>query len=476
MATGTRLQLRLGQKLKMAPQLRQAIELLQLNRVELRNHIHDILESNPLLEREADLEFEDQAEGGETESEDSDFERDDFDDDYGWDDLPEGFSAVGDAPDYDAFIGDRSQESLQQHLLWQANLAGFSERDEAIARAIIYALDEDGYLHDDVDSLRGSLAPEYLVSGEEVGAVLERIQHFEPVGVAARSLRECLLVQVRARPADTPWRGLAEHIIDRHLELLGKQDPDRLARVTGFDRKAVDAAVALIRRLDPRPGSRFGSDDENYLVPDVYVHPHEGGWRITLNRDNDPGLKLNPAYSRLVRSSRGDDKKYLKDRLQEARWLISSLEMRNHTLRAVTQAIIERQSGFLERGEIAMQPLLQREIAERVEVHESTVSRATSGKYVHTPRGTFELKHFFSVAIPTADGGQASATAVKARIDKLIATEPPGKPYSDQALADALGHEGILLARRTVAKYRDQLGIPGSATRRRLGRMQPAAG
>lgn len=479
MATKTRLQLKLGQKLKLAPQLRQAIELLQLNRIELKNHIHEILESNPLLERESDLEFEDDSEAPETDS-DSEQQDDEYasgedygsGDDYGWDDLPEGYSPAREAPNYDEFIGDKSQDSLQQHLLWQANLAGFSERDEAIARAIIYAIDDDGYLHDDLDSLRASLAPEHLVSVEEVQAVLGRVQHFEPVGVASRNPRECLLIQIRARPAETPWRGLAEHIVDQYLDILAEQDLSRLARLTGFDAKAVEAAVALIRRLDPRPGSGFGRDDENYLVPDVYVHPHQDGWRITLNRDNDPGLRLNAGYARLVRSTKGDDKQYLKDRLQEARWLISSLEMRNHTLRSVSEAIMQRQTGFLERGEIGMTPLLQREIAEVTGVHESTVSRATSGKYVHTPRGTFELKHFFSVAIPTADGGKASATAVKARLDRLIASEPPAKPLSDQALAKALAKEGILLARRTVAKYREQLGIPGSSVRRRLERMR----
>ena len=472
MAPRTRLQLKLGQKLKLAPQLRQAIELLQLNRLELKNHIHEILETNPLLERESDLEFEEQSEASELEL-DGAAQQEDFgaQDDYGWDDLPEGFSPALEAPNYDEFIGDKSQDSLQQHLLWQANLSGFSERDEAISRAIIYALDDDGYLHDDLDSLRASLAPEHLVSIGEVQAVLGRVQHFEPVGVAARSLRECLLIQLRARPTETAWRGLAEHIVDQHLDVLGEQDLPRLARLTGFEEAAVSAAVALIRTLDPRPGARFGSDDENYLIPDVYVHPHGDGWRVTLNRDNDPGLRLNASYARLIRSSKGEDKQYLKDRAQEARWLISSLKMRNHTLRAVTEAIMQRQTGFLERGEIAMQPLLQREIARAASVHESTVSRAASGKYVHTPRGTFQLKHFFSVAIPTADGGQAAATAVKARIDRLIASEPRDKPYSDRALADALGEQGILLARRTVAKYREQLGIPGSAVRRRLGRM-----
>jgi len=247
---------------------------------------------------------------------------------------------------------------------------------------------------------------------------------------------------------------------------------DRLVRATGFDRADVLSAVALIRTLNPHPCSRFGSDEENYIVPDVYIHPRGEGWRVSLNPDSDPGLRLNKMYTSLVRKSRGEDKKYLKDRLQEARWLISGLEMRNQTLLAVTEAIVQRQHRFFNQGEIAMQPLLQREVAEQVGVHESTVSRATTHKYAHTPRGTFELKHFFSVAITGQDGKPVAATAIKAQLRRLIQEEPVGKPLSDQALVEALATRGIQLARRTVAKYREQLGIPGSAQRRRMGSMR----
>lgn len=463
MKAGARLQLKLGQKLKLAPQLRQAISLLQLNRLELKEHIRDVLESNPLLERE------DEAESSPDDSPEQEIE---FEEDYGFDDLPDGYSVSREAPRYDEFVSDRADESLQQHLLWQANLSGFSATDEAIAKAIIYALDEDGYLKDDLDTLRASLAPEYLVSRDEVGAVLERVQHFEPVGVACRDLGECLLVQLEARSSSTPGLGLAAHIVRHHLDTLAQQDMDRLVRATGFDRADVLSAVALIRTLNPHPCSRFGSDEENYIVPDVYIHPRGEGWRVSLNPDSDPGLRLNKMYASLVRKSRGEDKKYLKDRLQEARWLISGLEMRNQTLLAVTEAIVQRQHRFLNQGEIAMQPLLQREVAEQVGVHESTVSRATTHKYAHTPRGTFELKHFFSVAITGQDGKPVAATAIKAQLRRLIQEEPNGKPLSDQALVEALATRGIQLARRTVAKYREQLGIPGSAQRRRMGSMR----
>ncbi len=465
MKAGARLQLKLGQKLKLAPQLRQAISLLQLNRIELKEHIREVLETNPLLERA------DEADQPEPSDDSSEVEVE-FEDDYGFDDLPDGFSVAGDAPRYDEFISDRADESLQQHLLWQANLSGFNDTDEAIARAIIYALDEEGYLKDDLDTLRASLAPEYLVTREEIAAVLERVQHFEPVGVASRDLGECLRVQLEARSASSPGIGLAMHIVKFHLDVLAQQEINQLVRATGFDRADVQLAVDLIRSLNPHPCSRFRSEDEDYVVPDVYIHPRGDGWRVSLNPDSDPGLRLNKMYASLVRKSRGEDKKYLKDRLQEARWLISGLEMRNQTLLAVTEAIVQRQHRFFHEGEIAMQPLLQREVSEQVGVHESTVSRATTHKYAHTPRGTFELKHFFSVAITGLDGQSVAATAVKAQLRRLIQDETPGKPYSDQALVTVLADRGIKLARRTVAKYRDQLGIPGSAQRRRMARLR----
>ncbi|WP_376697099.1 RNA polymerase factor sigma-54 [Wenzhouxiangella sp. EGI_FJ10305] len=471
MKQGASLQLKLGQKLKLAPQLRQAIALLQLNRVELRQTIREALDTNPMLERSEESLPDD---GQDTAGEEFDGDLEvDYGDDYGFDDLPEGYSVTsGPAPNYDEFISDRADESLQQHLLWQVNLAGFSRTDEAIARAIIYALDEDGYLQDDLTTLRASLAPEYLVSTEEVAAVLERVQHFEPIGVASRSVGESLLVQLKAMPSSTPALGLACHLVERHLEDLGKQDIRAMMRATGMDEPEIQAALAVIRRCNPHPCSRFGRDDENYIVPDVYIHPSEDGWRVTLNPDNDPGLQLNGMYMKLAKQARGEDKKYLSNRLQEARWLISGLEMRNQTLQAVTRAIVERQHDFFNEGETGLKPLLQREVAESIGVHESTVSRATTQKYAHTPRGVFELKYFFSVGIDTQDGQQIAATAVKARVRRLITEEPPRQPLSDQALADRLAEGGIRLARRTVAKYREQLGIPGSAQRRRAARLQ----
>jgi RNA polymerase sigma-54 factor len=450
--------------------------MLQLNRLELREHIEQILEGNPLLELEAE-----ESDGGddpETVEPESEYEeRDrsgdeiDFDrEEYSWNDLPEGFSEVQEAPDYDRFIADPQQDTLNQHLLWQVNLSGFSETDEAIARAIVYALDDDGYLHDDIQTLRASLAPEFLVSPEEVEAVLERVQHFEPVGVAARSIRECLQIQIRALPSHTPRRGLADYLVQHHLDELAAQDIDRLVKRSGFETADVVAAVALIRSLDPRPGLRFSRDNQDYVVPDAFIHPDGDSWKVTLNRQHQPTLRINRAYSELIGSTSGTDRAYLKEQLQQAQWLISSLELRNQTLSGVIHAIVCRQTAFMERGEVAMMPLLQKEIAAEIEVHESTVSRATTGKYIHTPRGTFELKHFFSVAIPTIDGKTVSATAVKATLERLIREEDPDQPLSDQVLVEQLAECGLLLARRTVAKYREQLGIPNSSQRRRRGR------
>lgn len=474
MAIGTGLQLKLGQKLKLAPQLRQAIALLQLNRVELREHIEQALESNPLLELEPETPEADDASEAHEEIDHSAEDIDFNEDDYRWNDLPEGFSEVAETPDYDRFISDPDDDSLYQHLLWQVNLSGFSETDEAIARAIVYALDDDGFLHDDIQILRASLAPEYLVSAEEVRAVLERVQHFEPVGVAARSLQECLSIQLKTLPVGTPGRGLAEHLIANHLDALSSGDPAALRKSSGFGQDEIDQAMAVIRRLDPRPGLRFSRDDQDYIVPDAYVHPDGDDWRVTLNRAQEPALKVNKAYSDLIGSTAGKDREYLRDQLKEAQWLISSLALRNHTLRSVIHAIVQRQSGFFDRGDAGMQPLLQKEVAGLVEVHESTVSRATTGKYLHTPRGTFELKHFFSVGIPTRNGGEVSATAVRARIERLIRSEDPAHPLADQALVDILAEDGMLLARRTVAKYREQLGIQNSSKRRREARSAQA--
>ena len=471
------LQLRLAQKLALAPQLQQAIKLLQLNRIELREYIQEVLDSNPILER-------DEGEGGtekpEQEASSADTENLPEDLSKEWESESYADEQWAQTPSYDDFSGesqiaDSSDEGLLDHLLWQINLSHFSEVDTAIAQAIVYGLDEEGFLAETIGEIRASLAPELLVSEDEVLAVLHRVQRMEPVGVATRDTSECIRVQLSALPSDTPVRDLAVRIARDYLDLLARHDIAELRKRTGASEESLAEAFELIQSLEPRPGSRYDNRRDEYLVPDVYVTRVDDEWRVTLNPENEPGLKLNSYYIDLLRKSGGSDADYLRGRLQEARWLMSSLELRNNTLLRVSQAIIENQHGFLEHGEMAMKPLILKDIAETIEVHESTVSRATTRKYMLTPRGLFELKYFFSSHVRTDQGGAVSATAVKARLQLLIDKEPPGKPLSDQDLSELLKQTGILAARRTVAKYRESLGIGSSSERRRLHRLQKSA-
>jgi RNA polymerase sigma-54 factor len=464
------LQLRLTQKLALAPQLQQAIRLLQLNRIELREYIQDALDSNPILERtEGD-------EGGESsELEQAPTEQTETTEQQDWETESLGNEQWMESSPYESYSGetqipDTSSDSLREHLLWQINLAHFSDEDAAIAQAIVYDLDEDGYLHDNIETVRASLAPELLVEEDEVLAVLHRVQRLEPVGVATRNAAECIRVQLSSLPSDTKARDLALRISRDYLDQVARHDFDELRKRTGASDEAVAAALELIQSLEPRPGSRYDNRRDEYLVPDVYATRIDNEWRVTLNPENEPGLKLNNYYIDLLRKSGGKDADYLRGRLQEARWLMSSLELRNQTLIRVSQSIIEFQEDFLEQGEMAMKPLVLKEISEAIGVHESTVSRATTRKYMLTPRGLFELKYFFSSHVQTDRGGTISATAVKARLQLLLEKEPPGSPLSDQDLSELLRQTGIIVARRTVAKYRESLGIGSSNERRRLYR------
>jgi RNA polymerase sigma-54 factor len=472
------LQLRLTQKLALAPQLQQAIRLLQLNRIELREYIQDALDSNPILERtEGD-------EGGESaEYEPAEpvaaAEQTQSAEQQDWEVESLGSEQWRENRSFESYSGetqiaDTSSDSLRQHLLWQINLAHFSDEDAAIAHAIVYGLDEDGYLHDSIEDVRASLTPELLVEEDEILAVLHRVQRLEPVGVATRNAAECIRVQLSALPSDTEARDLALRISKDYLDHVARHDIDELSRRTGANDAAIASALELIQSLEPRPGARYDNRRDEYLVPDVYVTRIDDEWRVTLNPENDPGLRLNTYYIDLLRKSGGKDVDYLRGRLQEARWLMSSLELRNQTLIRVSQSIVEFQQDFLEQGEIAMKPLVLKEISEAVGVHESTVSRATTRKYMLTPRGLFELKYFFSSHVRTDRGGTISATAVKARLQLLLGKEPPGSPLSDQDLSELLRQLGIVVARRTVAKYRESLGIGSSSERRRLYRRKLA--
>jgi RNA polymerase sigma-54 factor len=470
------LQLRLTQKLALAPQLQQAIRLLQLNRIELREYIQEVLDTNPILERSegddsADSSDAEPSEAASTELPDQPQEQDWESENLGGDQWLESNSYEGYSGE--SQIADTSADTLREHLIWQINLSHFSDEDAAIAHAIVYGLDEDGYLYDSLEDVRASLAPELLVEKDEILAVLHRVQRLEPVGVATRNAAECIRVQLSVLPSDTKSRDLALRISRDYLELVARHEYDELRKRTGASEQALATALDLIQSLEPRPGARYDNRRDEYLVPDIYVTKSDEGWRVTLNPENDPGLKLNRYYIDLLRKSGGSDADYLKGRLQEARWLMSSLDMRNQTLMRVAQSIVEFQQDFLEQGELAMKPLVLKEISEAIGVHESTVSRATTRKYMLTPRGLFELKYFFSSHVSTDRGGVVSATSVKARIQSLLANEPVESPLSDQELAQLLRLAGIVVARRTVAKYRETLGIGSSNERRRLYRRSP---
>jgi len=467
------LQLKLTQKLALSPQLQQAIRLLQLNRIELREYIQDALDSNPLLERDESDSSQDQDSGDlEREAGESDLDRPDERESADWEVAGPGEEQWTERSSFESYsmepqVADTSTDSLREHLLWQVNLSHFSPVDTEIATAIVYGLDDDGFLPDSIQDIRASLAPELLVDEDEVLAVLHRVQRMEPVGIATRDAAECILVQLSALPADTPKRELALRIARDFLDLVARHEYDELKRNTRAREESLSQALDLIQSLEPRPGARYDNRQDEYLIPDVYVTRAEGEWRVTLNPDNEPGLRLNNYYIDLLRKSGGKDAKYLSGRLQEARWLMSSLEMRNRTLLKVSQAIVNSQQDFLEQGDIAMKPLVLKDVAERVGVHESTVSRATTRKYMLTPRGLYELKYFFSSHVRTDRGNPISATAVKAHLQVLLRNEPQQSPLSDQDLSALLNQAGICAARRTVAKYRESMGI-GSSNERRI--------
>lgn len=469
------LQLRLGQQLTLTPQLQQAIRLLQLSTLELGEEIQQTLESNPLLERE---EF---TESGESTAEEDNRPADspDPDDLPEWDDTYTTRQSASSVPDDLAGRmpeGDtRSEEGLREHLLWQLRLTPMSERDHAIAEAIIECLDDSGYLEEPPETVRDSLAPEYHVSLDEIEAVLHRVQRFDPVGVAARSLGECLQVQLGELPAGTPHREAASRLAAGHLDDLARGETGRISRALGLDEESLAGATALIRSLEPRPGAAISRPGAEYVVPDVYVTRHNGDWHVSLNPRALPRLCINDFYAGMIGETDAENASYLRGQLQEARWFLKSIRTRNDTLLSVARAIVDAQSGFLEHGDEAMKPMVLRDIAEAVDMHESTISRVTTRKYMHTPRGVFEFKHFFSSHVSTADGGECSATAIRAMIRRLVDDEPAGKPLSDSRITSLLQEQGIDVARRTVAKYREAMAIPSSTERRRLAKAGLAA-
>ena len=460
------LALRQSQRLSLTPELRQALGLLQLSAVELTVKVQEALESNVLLERgdEEDSVAPPARTGEAPGAPESALEpTTDWDDSEslagsGWED------GEGQRPE----TPDRSGQSLQEYLLWQLELARLSARDAAIGAAIIDSLNDDGYLTETLEDIRQALADtDDPPQPEEMQAVLHRLQAFDPPGVAAQDLGECLFLQLRqggVEPTD-PVQRLALQLVREHLPALAAREYAPLCRLLGVERARLDAALVLIQSLHPRPGSTIARSPVDYVLPEVLVRRRGGGWVVELNPEAVPRVRVNARYAAALR--RGANGGDLARQLQEARWLVRSIRMRNDTLLRVARSIVARQGSFLERGEEAMQPLLMKDLAGELDLHESTVSRVVANKHMATPRGTVAFRHFFSAELPAGDGGAFSATAIRAMIKKLVAQEDPQAPLSDNHITQELGNRGIRVARRTVAKYRESMTIPPAHERRR---------
>lgn len=478
------LNLNLSQSLTMTPALQQAIRMLQLSTLDLKTEIQEALETNVMLEAddghgEVDAgQTDDNA--GERQTKDSagsDAEiPENLPVDADWNDIYAGSSSPAPAApssEDDDYWDYRqanltSTPDLHTHLTWQADMHSFSAGERSIAAQLIDAVNHNGLLEDWPELLE-RLTDEYETDAARIESVLAVVQAFDPPGVAARSLGECLAIQLRQLPADTAHRDLALAIVENEsLECLASRDRAGLAQRLDVEPEALDGAIALVQTLQPHPGEAFGDQEAGYVVPEVFVTRQSSRWQVSLNAEIAPKLRINSQYLALIkRADKSADQTTLKSHLQEARFFLNSLKSRNDTLLQVAQCIVEAQRAFLEYGEEAMKPLVLRDVAEQLEIHESTVSRATANKYMQTPRGIFELKYFFSSHVSTTDGGSASATAIQAMIKRMVASEPDGKPLSDSKLAELLLDNGIRVARRTVAKYREALSIPPSHERRR---------
>ncbi len=472
------LQLRLSQQLAMTPQLQQAIRLLQLSTLELQQELQQALESNPLLEQIDTHEEINTRETQDSETLDTAdaLEQKEMPEelplDASWDTIYTAGTPSGTSGDYiddelPVYQGETTQ-TLQDYLMWQVELTPFSDTDRAIATSIVDAVDDTGYLTVPLEDILESMGDEEI-DIDEVEAVLKRIQRFDPVGVAAKDLRDCLLIQLSQFDKTTPWLEEARLIISDHLDLLANHDFRTLMRVTRLKEDVLKEAVNLIQSLDPRPGQSIQTGEPEYVIPDVLVRKHNGHWTVELNSDSIPRLQINQHYASMCNNARNDgDSQFIRSNLQDAKWLIKSLESRNDTLLRVSRCIVEQQQAFFEQGEEYMKPMVLADIAQAVEMHESTISRVTTQKYLHSPRGIFELKYFFSSHVNTEGGGEASSTAIRALVKKLIAAENPAKPLSDSKLTSLLSEQGIMVARRTVAKYRESLSIPPSNQRKQL--------
>lgn len=394
--------------------------------------------------------------------------------DTSWDDVYQA-SSNSSSSNYDNEDNDfesrrAATDSLYDHLMWQLNLTPMSDRDRVVAMTIIDAVEPSGMLSVSIDEIFEGLSGDLEdLELDEVVAVQKLLQQFDPCGVCSQNLSECLLVQLLQFDSKTPFLEAAKLIVKQYLPVLGSRDYRQLMRRTKLKEAELSQAVALIQSLNPRPGDIIANGDTEYVVPDVFVEKRDGRWMVELNPDIAPRLRINADYASMVkRADSSSDNTFLKDNLQEARWFLKSLQSRNETLLKVASCIVEKQRGFLEYGPEAMKPLVLHDIAEIVEMHESTISRVTTQKYMHTPQGIFELKYFFSSHVSTDSGGECSSTAIRAIIKKLVNAENPKKPLSDSKITDLLAEQGIQVARRTIAKYRESLNIPPSNERKTI--------
>lgn len=510
------LQLRISQNLALTPQLQQSIRLLQLSTLELNQELETILQENPLLEMAdgEEGEFEDNTPPAQTteaeHTEESSFDvatqkeittpaetlreelRDElsgnegelpnlneeftppeFEDDYeefgstsNWDEA--GRNNLDDE-DSDFSRQDASNISLREHLMDQIQLAHLSQRDMSLVKLLLDSINDDGYLEQDLQEIVEHLPLELEVELLELETALKLIQNLDPIGVGARDLRECVLLQLQALPEDTPYLRPALAIAKDHLPLLANKDFVKLRKLLACDEAALKGAQQLIRQQNPKPGNEFASfSHDHFIQHDVVVKKIKGIWMASLNDGVIPKLRINQLYADILKRNRESSGQYLQSQMQEAKWMIKNIQQRFSTILRVSQAIVDRQRNFFEHGEIAMRPLVLREIAEELDLHESTVSRVTTHKYMLTPRGVFELKYFFGSSVATDAGGSCSATAIRALIKQMVAEENPKKPLSDNQITDTLAQQGIVVARRTIAKYRESLNIPPANLRKSL--------
>ena len=478
------LELRHKQQLALTPQLQHALRLLQLSALEFAQEMGEALANNPFLE-EVTNKTSATTEGAPVvsstpsvtelptaEAPSAPEPESDGDERFGFDSAAFASSGSGES-DGEWTDWSEPEPTLRAHLREQLLLSQMGERDRALSHMIIDALDDDGYLKQDLEELAALVAAEHDVTADDLKSTLRLLQTLDPPGVGARTLQECLTLQLRAKPNTKPRvTDVAIKIVQKHLTVLAAHELGKLQQLVGCDEGTLHDAIALIRSLDPKPGLRFGTGEARFVIPDVLVSKIRGKWTVTMNPAVMPRLRINRSYADVVA---GGQNSFMTKQLHEARWLLRSMEQRFITIQRVAEAIVQRQKSFFEYGEVAMKPLALKHIAAQLGVHESTVCRVTNNKFMATPRGVFEFKHFFSRTLATEAGGAASATAVRALLKEMIATEDPERPLSDAKLATLLSEQGLRVARRTITKYRTLMRVPSVEVRRALGKQAARA-